>query len=135
MTEIIEYSCFNIKQESKNELMSLFPPKFPLLVCDHVTHTFGYVPETIPIIKTINIIGEISSEDIQVLTVEINGSHIRPDGLVYHITYSKSGIHIPDVSSLSVITELGLGIFGEFVPITDFEYDTRKYIVPCIGMR
>lgn len=135
MTEIIQYSCFNIKQESKKELVDLFPPRFPLVVCDHITHTFGYLPRVRPIIESINVVGEIISDNIQVLICEVNGTHIRPDEQVYRILHSKLDAHVPDMSCKAAIAELGLGLFGEFVPIMDYKYVIREYLIPYRGAR
>lgn len=85
-----EYSAFVLDNTSRNKLEKLFPPKFPEFIGHHITHQFGVkkdseAPES-P--KSVEVIGYSSEDGLEALIVSINGSHIRPDGKVYHITWS-----------------------------------------------
>jgi len=85
-----EYSAFILDNNSRNRLKKLFPPKFPEFVGHHITHQFGVkrgseAPES-P--KSVDVIGYASEDGLEALVVSINGNHIRPDGKIYHITWS-----------------------------------------------
>lgn len=82
------YLAYKLGQENRDKLLQAFPPKYPLLKADHVTIQLKE-PETLPYADTIDVIGIADDNNgIQALIVEVNGSMYRPDGRVYHITWS-----------------------------------------------
>ena len=70
-------------------LLSRFPPRYPNVVADHVTLTFGDRRADLPTETRGEIVGEADDgEGVQALVVRIAGTTDRPDGSTYHITWS-----------------------------------------------
>lgn len=84
------YTGWLITDEDKAKLMEIFPPSYPNVIAHHVTYKFG-VPENSPLpdSKKGVVIGIADdNEGIQALVVAIDDDIRRPDGSVYHITWS-----------------------------------------------
>jgi hypothetical protein len=65
-----------------------------VVVCDHVTLSF---PDTAaPAPATAVVVGVAADDRIQALVVEVDGTRIRPDGRIYHVTLSRR----PDVADV-----------------------------------
>lgn len=63
-----------------------FPPVFSRIIADHVTHG-RYVD--VPARVDAQVVGyAIDSTGLEVIVVAIDGTTERPDGSVYHITWS-----------------------------------------------
>ena len=94
----------NVRVRS-NELLERFPPKYPKVVCHHITEkfpaVFGDKPPPAP--NSVQVVGEFDSGDgVQGLLVEINGSSTRPNGGKYHITLSLGENRKPVESNMYV---------------------------------
>ena len=64
-----------------------FPPAYPGIVADHVTHKPDDAP--MPHADTGRIIGRADDgQGVEAMVVEVAGRLRRPDGGVYHITWS-----------------------------------------------
>lgn len=102
----IFYSGWLISEESRETLLFYFGQTHSVLVAHHITEIYN-VPENYrkPTATTAKVVGFAEDERIQALVVEINGSIIRPDGKIYHITWSK----IPGVRDVesNMLLELG----------------------------
>ena len=85
------YSAYNLTSKGREMLLKHFSPKFSKVVAHHATFQFG-VNENAPIpsAQEIEVIGYASNEDIECVVVKVNGTHIRPDGKIFHITLSHS---------------------------------------------
>lgn len=85
------YTAYVLSQESREVLKKKFPPKFSTFVGHHITVQFG-VPANTPLppeTQDIRVVGYSSKEDeIEALVVSIDGRKNRPDGKLYHITWS-----------------------------------------------
>lgn len=83
------YTAFVLSHRARAELLSKFPPKFPDVICHHVTERFG-VPNDFkaPDDSNVTVIGYSDDESLEALVVEVNGDRKRKDGKVYHITLS-----------------------------------------------
>ncbi len=85
------YIAFELDERSRNILLKTFPPKYPEAIGHHITHQFG-VPEGTKLpsepedVKVIGIADDTIG--LEALVVAINGSLSRPDGGLYHITWS-----------------------------------------------
>lgn len=84
------YSAYVLVGASRSALSKTFQPKFNDFIGHHVTIEFGIdadapVPE-VP--DTIRVVGYTCDDSLEALIVEVNGSIRRPDGKVYHITWS-----------------------------------------------
>jgi hypothetical protein len=89
--ELMEkYTAYTINDESRDALLLKFPPKYEKVIAHHVTNEFG-VPKTTqcPQHAKIKIVGYLDSKDgLETLVVSVNGTTTRPDGKLYHITWS-----------------------------------------------
>jgi hypothetical protein len=89
------YTCYILSKQSRDLLISKFPPKYPLVICNHITEKFG-VSKDAPLPeqpKEINVIGYVDDgKGLQALLVEIDGKVDRPDGKTYHITLSLDSL-------------------------------------------
>jgi hypothetical protein len=71
-------------------LLHHFKPKYPEVVCEHVTVKFPAksTDEIPPIAHEARVIGYTEEPGLEALVVEINGTTKRPDGKLFHITLS-----------------------------------------------
>lgn len=85
------YTAYTLTEKSRKVLYYLNPPKYPEVIGHHITERFG-IPEKTPIPKKpelVQVVGYFDSGDgIEGFLVEVNGSSKRPDGGLYHITWS-----------------------------------------------
>lgn len=85
------FLAFNLIPESRNLVLSKFPAKFNNVVAHHITYKFKVTEsEPIPEHCELKVIGYSSNENIECLVVEVNGSIVRPDQKVYHLTLSHN---------------------------------------------
>lgn len=83
------YLAFNLTDAAREEILSLYAPKFNKVVCHHITFKFGVKEnEAIPDIREARVVGYACNDDIECLVVEVGGTYNRPDGSIYHITLS-----------------------------------------------
>lgn len=80
-----------LSEEERDRLLIDIPARYPDLKAHHVTLEYGVPkdPDLIPPETEGTVVG-IADDDrgIQALVVEIGGTTRRPDGSVYHITWS-----------------------------------------------
>lgn len=84
------YTAYVLDDATRELLTKQFPPKYPTFIGHHVTVQFGVPAETTPPpTADLKVVGYKDSGDgLEVLVVSVNGSTDRPDGSVYHITWS-----------------------------------------------
>lgn len=84
------YTAYVLDAASRVKLAEKFPPKYPNFIGHHITVEFGVLSSTpVPEHATTKVIGYADSGDgIEALVVSVNGSVDRPDGSIYHITWS-----------------------------------------------
>lgn len=85
------FAAYVLSDNSRNQLLTKFPPKYPTVSAHHITIKFGVVAdEPIPQpTSNVKVVGYVDSGDgIEALVVSVNGSTDRPDGKTYHITWS-----------------------------------------------
>ncbi len=110
---------WKLDRSERETLLSRFPPRYANIVADHVT-LMSPVPETWPLPPPVSaaIIG--LSDDgtgVEAMVVAIDGSTARPDGSVYHITWSL-GPNRKAVESNEIIAKHHWRAFGEAIPIS-----------------
>ena len=84
--------AFVVAPVDRDKLAERFPPKFPELIGHHVTFRFGVRPDPdisygahVPVM----LIGYSCNDDgLEAFTVSVNGSTHRPDGKIFHLTWS-----------------------------------------------
>lgn len=81
---------FEIDQVSRNKLESVFPPKFSEFIGHHITYAVKVpITDPLPSASSFVVVGyAIDENGLECLVVEVDGSIHRPDGLIYHITWS-----------------------------------------------
>lgn len=80
---------WKLERHQRDALLQRFPPAYEVVVCDHVTLKFGEAPCFEPADVSAEIIGFANDrQGVQAAIVEIAGVSARPDGGVYHITWS-----------------------------------------------
>lgn len=82
---------------SRARLLAEFPPRFPDVLAHHVTHRFGVSREDgmPPEGAQLTVVGYATDVEahegegsLECLVVAVNGNVLRPDGKVYHVTWS-----------------------------------------------
>ncbi|KPF55570.1 MULTISPECIES: hypothetical protein [unclassified Novosphingobium] len=84
-------SGWKLEPDSRDRLMALFPPRYPHTVADHVTRTVHAGPgdPLPPAIRHARVVGHIDDgAGVEALVVALEGSTRRPDGGIWHITWS-----------------------------------------------
>jgi len=121
------YEAFVLDEATRQKLAKAFPPKYPEWIGHHITNRFG-VPEeeNRPLGREskFKVIGYAEDDGIEVLVVARDGSPTRPDGKLYHITWSldRSKGWKP-VDSNEVIANNGMRIANsnsDFTPTVEF---------------
>lgn len=111
------YLAYVLAGASRTALLNRFEPKYPKVVCEHVTYKFpaktgDAMP---PIVHDAHVIGYQDGDGIEALVVEINGSTKRPsDGKLFHITLSFDPSEKKPVHSNDLLAEKG---FSHVTPI------------------
>ncbi|HVQ07900.1 MAG TPA: hypothetical protein VMS43_05655 [Allosphingosinicella sp.] len=100
------------------ELLLMFPPKYPNAVADHVTlRSKAASDAALPDERDGEIVGRADDgEGVEAMVVRIDGTADRPDGSIYHVTWSlEAGREAKE--SNDVIAALGWTPFDLLVPV------------------
>lgn len=99
------YTGYKLTERSRNQLKQIWPPIFERFIGHHITEKFGVGSDSLPDQpESIQVIGYAIDDGVEALVVAINGSEIRPDGKIYHITWSLADGRKP-VESNQVISK------------------------------
>ena len=115
------YNGWLIGEDSKNLLMILFPPKYPDVVAHHVTRSMTKEQPDDAVVRVIGYADD--GEGVECLVVEVNGTHERPGGSIYHITWSidreagRKPVHSNDVLLRNGFDRLVYGERSLSIPI------------------
>lgn len=85
------YTAYELDRKSRQRLASVFPPKYSDFIGHHITHRMVKKTDmSLPSQpKSIKVVGYADDGDsLEALVVEVNGKIHRPDGKIYHITWS-----------------------------------------------
>ena len=84
------YTGWLIGEEERGNLMAYYPPRYPDVIAHHITKEFPTPKDAAPPEETEAVVIGVADDGkgIQALVCQINGSEERPDGGVYHITWS-----------------------------------------------
>lgn len=101
-----KYLAFKLAERSRAELLSIFPPKHERVICHHVTVEFHMTQARYGDLMdrfaasdlTVEAVGYSSFDDLEVISVRVNGSALRQVGY-YHITHSLGGYRKPKESN------------------------------------
>ena len=81
---------WKLDREQRKELLQQFPPRYRNVDADHVTlQTRASAEAALPDETLGEIVGRVDDGDgVEALVVAIGGTTGRPDGSIYHITWS-----------------------------------------------
>ena len=81
---------WKLPRDEREQLLKRFPPKYEKVIADHVTLRTGATPETpLPRKPEARIVGRADDgASLECLVVELDGTTERPDGSIYHVTWS-----------------------------------------------
>jgi hypothetical protein len=98
------YTGYFLSETSRKDVLRLFPPKFPRVIAEHVTHVHG-LDETHPLPPRarIEIYGYATIDGIEAVAVTVDGQKTKPDGRPYHITLSLDPARYNPVDSNDVV--------------------------------
>jgi len=84
------YTAYVLDQGSRDALEKKFPPKYPKFIGHHVTVQFPVDKDAqLPPPAQLKVVGYVDSGDgLEALVVAVDGNSQRPDGKIYHITWS-----------------------------------------------
>lgn len=90
MDEIVAYTAYCFGKEERRQLLEKFPPMFANVKADHITIEYDVPLDTATPANPSNvqIIGYACDQSLEAMLVSVDGSHIRPNGQFYHITWS-----------------------------------------------
>jgi len=107
------YSCFKILPAMRALVLKKHPPKYGKLFADHVTHQFGITyaehRENENMMQSVMSVpiesyGYLDSGDgLECWLVMVDGEKVRPDGKLYHLTWSLDPGKYKPVMSNSLI--------------------------------
>jgi hypothetical protein len=91
MAEAGTVTGWKLSPDDRELLLRRFPPRYEKVIADHVTLQVGASADT-PLPRrpqNARIVGKADDgRSLECLVVEIDGSSDRPDGSIYHITWS-----------------------------------------------
>lgn len=84
------FKIFEISDSSRALLAQSFPPKFPEFIGHHITYGMRKKgDDSLPQADTFKVVGYgIDPQGLEALVVEVDGTINRPDGKIFHITWS-----------------------------------------------
>lgn len=85
------YIAFELTRKSRENLLERFPPKFPDVFAHHITWKFGVTAEEVGFAnqcQMFEVVGYAEDESLEALVIRIDDSLERPDGKIYHVTWS-----------------------------------------------
>ena len=111
---------WKLDRAERAELLNRFPPRYADTVADHVTLQANAKDRPLPKSVDSEIVGRADDGDsLECLVVAIDGTTDRPDGSVFHITWSldkASGRRARE--SNDVLREQGWTAIDEPIPIS-----------------
>lgn len=97
---------WTLTRECRDTLLEQLPPAYARVVADHVT--LSIVGDTSPPpVETATIVGRADDgAGVEAMVVAVNGSTARPDGKVWHVTWSLAADRTPRESN-DIIADFG----------------------------
>ena len=83
------YTGWELDRDTRDLLLLMFPPLFPDVIAHHITLTYGVGADAVPPPNVeADVVGVASGDGVQALVVSVDGSVVRPDKGIFHITWS-----------------------------------------------
>lgn len=92
------YTCLILAPTDRQLLLSRFEPEYAQTIAHHVTMEYGVTGGNLPDVWDGYIVGDAYDKGVQALVVSINGSTVRSDGAIFHITWSLDYGRFPEQS-------------------------------------
>ncbi len=109
---------WKLDRGERNALLRQFPPRYEIVIADHVTLETKAAPKSLPPAVRAEIVGRTDDGDsLEALVVSINGTVDRPDGSTYHISWSLGPDRRPRESN-DVLKQRGWEPLERPVPVT-----------------
>jgi len=102
------YNGYLLPDNERSKLLAKFPPKYKDVIAHHITVKYPALSsDPLPEGTSFKVVGYADDGlGLEALVIEVNGSVYRPDGKIFHITWSLSEGRKP-VESNKVISEKG----------------------------
>lgn len=111
---------WKLRASERLSLLELLPVQFDDIIADHITYSSGNdFANLLPELRTAFIIGHSSDNlGVQAMIIKINESIFRPDGKIFHITWSLDlSSNRRPAESNHVIMENGWNRFESIIEI------------------
>ena len=83
---------WKLDRAQREQLLQRFPPRYPDAIADHVTLRSNARGDPLPPPVEARIIGHADDGDsLEAMVVAVDGTADRPDGSIFHITWSLDG--------------------------------------------
>ena len=80
---------WKLDRDQREELLRRFPPRYPDAIADHVTLRSDARSDPLPAPVEAKIVGRADDGDsLEAMVVTVDGTADRPDGSIFHITWS-----------------------------------------------
>lgn len=109
---------WKLPQHERERLLERFAPRYERVIADHVTLKLGGGREApLPDEERGTVVGRADDGDsLECLVVEIGGTTDRPDGSIYHITWSLGAERKPKESN-DVLRDRGWQLIDDPIAI------------------
>ncbi len=111
---------WTLDRDDRERLLAMLPPRWPDRIAEHITGASGKAEDD-PLLPEIaaRIVGQVDDgEGVQAMVVTVDGGTRRPDGGIYHITWSLDRSRGREaMDSNDVIARLGWQPVDPAVPI------------------
>ena len=109
---------WKLDRDERDALLERFPPRYANAIADHVTLKSDAERDPLPDPVEAKIVGRADDGDsLEAMVVAIDGTVDRPDGSIFHITWSLGNGRRARESN-DVIREKGWGRLAEPIPIS-----------------
>ena len=109
---------WKLDRSERDALLERYPPRYAKPVADHVTLKVDAARDPLPGGVTAQIVGRTDDDaGVEAFVVAIDGSTDRPDGSIFHITWSLEGSRRAKESN-DVLKERGWEGIDQPVPLT-----------------
>jgi hypothetical protein len=94
-----KYLAFVLDAGAKQAIRDHFKPRFRRKVCHHITLQFDLTDESFVVLSeefndaTLSVVGYQAGNGVDCVACSVNGSVRRPDGSIFHVTYSLAPGH------------------------------------------
>jgi len=122
MSKEIVYAGIFLMPQARDLLLSLCPPKYPVIYADHMTHVVTPEPRKLKMelfgkLFRLRVKESYDNGEIQCVRVEVTSPLVSPKGWVPHITISS----LPEVGPITAKAVAGVEEYaGEYINSTVF---------------